>query len=59
MRKLLDSTRQKMSELEVQRRDLELTLAELASIERQALDALAERRDMIPPDDCPITNQKT
>lgn len=43
MRSLLELTRQRMAGLEKQRRDLEQTLGELRSIERQALDALAQR----------------
>jgi len=43
MRLLLELTRQRMTELADQRRDLDQTLAELRSIERQALEALRER----------------
>jgi len=40
VQKLIDLTRQRMAELEKQRADLELTIGELRSIERQALEAL-------------------
>lgn len=40
---LLELTRQRMAELEKQRRDLDQTLGELHSIERQCLDALEQR----------------
>ena len=42
VRLLLDLTRQRAEELELQRRDLDQTLAELRDIERQALAALGE-----------------
>ncbi len=40
VQKLLDLTRQRMAELEKQRADLEQTIGELRSIERQAREAL-------------------
>lgn len=40
VQRLLDLTRQRITELEKQRHDLELTIGELRSIERQALEAL-------------------
>lgn len=43
MQSLLALTRQRIGELEKQRRDLDMTLGELRSIEAQATDALALR----------------
>jgi DNA-binding transcriptional MerR regulator len=43
VRLLLARTRQRIAELETQRRDLEQTLGELREVERQAQDLLRER----------------
>jgi DNA-binding transcriptional MerR regulator len=45
MRRLLELTRRRTSDLERQRRDLDQTLLELRDIERQALAALAGQAD--------------
>lgn len=54
MQLLLRLTRQRMSELRDQRRDLDQTLAELGSIERQVIEALTQR-GLSPNDDAPAT----
>lgn len=44
VRLLLAKTRERIAELEQQRRDLEQTLSELREVERQAAEALADRQ---------------
>jgi len=49
MRLLLNLTRQRLAELEEQRRDLDQTLSELRSIEAQVAEAMHARGQIAPP----------